>query len=233
MAARTLASKRKPNPAPSVVPTPAPVMRKALDRHPLTPTELRLVADPLREYLVNSLIAEAKPVARIAAELGCAPTRLYRHIESLLEAGLLFIEHQVRVRGVVEHHYRAVAREFPLDRSRFGWRDGMAPEGLNAILDYVFDQTRTDIANAVRAGRSDPAYAWPDDRAVLAWRSVARVTAAEAAALRRKARALYDEVERYARRRGPRGEMVSFAIALGPCDPVGQRARKSPRRRTE
>jgi hypothetical protein len=227
MATRKRTTKSKPGPAP----TPEPAVREQLDQHHLTPTELRLVTDPLREYLMNSLIAEAKPVARIAAELGCASTRLYRHIQLLLEAGILVIEREVRVRGVVEHHYRSVAHAFPLDRSRFAWRDGVAPEGLDAILDYVFDQTRADIANAVRAGRSDPAYAWPDTRSVLAWRTVARVTPAEAASLRRKARELYDEVERYARRRAPRGEMVSFAVALGPCDPVGQRARKSPRRK--
>jgi AraC-like DNA-binding protein len=227
MATRKRPSKSKPGPAQP----PASALREQVERHRMTPTELRLLTDPLRECLVNSLVAEAKPVARIAAELGCAPTRLYRHIQLLLEAGILVIEREVRVRGVVEHHYRSVAETFPLDRDRFAWRDGVAPEGLDAILDYVFDQTRTDIANAVRAGRTDPAYAWPDARSVLAWRAVARVTPTEAAALRRKARELYDEVERYARRRAPRGEMVSFAVALGPCDPVGQRARKSPRRK--
>lgn len=222
---------RSRKPRSKAPPTPGEASRGQRDEHALTPTALRLVADPLREYLMNSLIAEAKPVSRIAEELGCAPTRLYRHIQMLLEAGILEIEREVRVRGVVEHHYRSVAHVFSLDRERFAWRDGMAPEGLDAILDYVFDQTRADVANAVRAGRSDPEHAWPHERSVLAWRSVARVTPTEAAALRRKARELYDEVERYARRRAPRGEMVSFAIALGPCDPVGQRARKSPRKK--
>lgn len=200
-------------------------------QHLLTPSELRLLVDPLREYLLNTLIVEAKPVARIAAELGCAPTRLYRHVQMLVDAGLLVVERSERVRGVAEQHYRSVAREFLLDRERFGWRGGLAPEGLDAICDYVFDQTRADITNSVRSGRCDPAHRWPDERAVLAWRSVARVTPAEARALRRLARALYDRVEAYAHRRAPRGEMLSFAIALGPCDPVAQRARKSPRRK--
>ena len=103
-----------------------------------------------------------------------------RGAQLLLDAGVLMIEREVRVRGVVEHHYRSAAREFVLDRGRFAWRDGMAPEGLDAILDYVFDQTRADVANAVRAGHRDPAHSWPDERAVLAWRSVAKVSAVKA-----------------------------------------------------
>lgn len=195
--------------------------------HPITPDQLRLLADPVREHLVNALVPQARTVAQLAAGLGCAPTRLYRHVQLLVDAGLLVVERERRVRGGTERHYRTVARVLKLDRPRFAARSG--PAGLQAILHYVFDQSRRDIESAVEAGRIDPVNTYPDPRSVVAWRSVARVTPAEFARLSRRLRAIYDEVERLGRRRAPRGEMISLALAAFPCDPVGQRARRAPR----
>jgi DNA-binding transcriptional ArsR family regulator len=205
---------------------PAPIA----DEHHVGPDQLRLVADPVREYLVNALVPQARTVAQLAAGLGCAPTRLYRHVQLLVDAGLLVVERERRVRGGVERHYRTVARLLKLDRARFAARSG--PAGLQAILHYVFDQSRHDIEGAVASGRIDPAHVYPDPRSVVAWRTVARVTPAEFTRLQRKLRALYDEVERLGRRRAPRGEMISLALAAFPCDPVGQRARRAPRAET-
>jgi hypothetical protein len=190
----------------------------------ISPAELRLLADPLREHLVNVLVPRARTVAQVAQGLGCAPTRLYRHVQLLLDAGLLVVEREVKVRGVVERHYRSAARTLRLRRPQFAAAAGEA--GTEAILAYVLDQSRRDIAGAVAAGRIDPVHVYPDLRAVLAWRSVARVTAAEHARLQQRARALYDEIERLGRRPAPKGELFALSIAWFPCDPVGQRARR-------
>ncbi len=193
----------------------------------ISPAELRLLADPLREHLVNVLVPRARTVAEVAASLRCAPTRLYRHVQLLLDAGLLVVEREVKVRGVVERHYRAAARTLPLHRPQFAAAAGDA--GIEAILAYALDQSRRDIQGAVAAGRIDPVNTYPDPRAVLAWRCVARVTAAEYARLRRRARALYDEVERLGSRAEPKGELFALSIALFPCNPVGRRARRTAR----
>lgn len=193
-------------------------------QRPISPAQLRLLADPVREYLVNALVPQARTVAELADGLGCAPTRLYRHVQALVAEGLLVIEREDRVRGGVERHYRAAARTLSLQRAQFAAAAGA--EGIDAILDYVLDQSRRDIEAAVAAGHIDPVCIYPDPRAVLAWRSVARVTPAEFARLQKRTRALYDEIERLGRRRAPRGELVALSIALFPCDPVGRRARR-------
>jgi DNA-binding transcriptional ArsR family regulator len=190
----------------------------------ISPAELRLLADPVREHLVNALVPRARTVAQLAEGLGCAPTRLYRHVQILLDAGLLVVEREVKVRGVIERHYRASARVLRLRRPQFAAAAG--DDGIEAILAYVLDQSRRDIAGAVAAGRIDPVNTYPHPRSVLAWRSVARVTAAEYARLQRRARALYDEIERLGRRATPKGELFALSIALFPCDPVGRRARR-------
>lgn len=206
---------------------PSPAIAEA---RTITPAQLRLLADPVREFIVQSTVPCARTVAELATGLGCAPTRLYRHVQRLLDEGLLQVEREVRVRGTTERHFRASAKELKLDRPRFAARGGRRREGLDAILAYVFDQSRADIEGAVAAGQVDPAFAYPDPRSVVAWRNVARVTPDELARLQKKAYALYREVDRLARRRSPRGEMVSLAIALFPCNPVSHRARRAPRK---
>lgn len=200
-------------------------------QRPISPAQLRLVADPVREYLINALVPQARTVAELADGLGCAPTRLYRHVQVLVAEGLLVVEREDRVRGGVERHYRAAARTLSLQRPQFAAAAGT--EGIDAILDYVLDQSRRDIEAAVAAGHIDPVYTYPDPRSVLAWRSVARVTPAEFARLQKRTRALYDEIERLGRRRAPRGELVALSIALFPCDPVGRRARRVDRQPKE
>jgi DNA-binding transcriptional ArsR family regulator len=190
----------------------------------LNPRQLRLVADPLREHIVQSLVDEAKTVAHLAAELGCAPTRLYHHVQRLLEAGLITIEREQPVRGVTEKFYRSAARVMRLDRKAFAAKGG---EGLEAIVSYVLDQSRAELEAAARRGRIDPGVDWPDPRHVLAWRSVARVTLGEAEKLRQRVRALYDDMERLARRPAPpEAELLSLALTLIPTDPVSQRVRR-------
>jgi hypothetical protein len=196
----------------------------------ITPAQLRLLADPVREFIVQSTVPCARTVAELATGLGCAPTRLYRHVQRLLGEGLLQVEREVRVRGTTERHFRASAKVLKLDRARFSARGGRRRDGLDAILAYVFDQSRADIEGAVAAGQVDPEFAYPDPRSVVAWRNVARVTPDELARLQKKAHALYREVDRLSRRRSPRGEMVSLAIALFPCNPVSHRARRAPRK---
>jgi hypothetical protein len=84
------------------------------------------------------------------------------------------------------------------------------------------------VVSAVRRGRLDPSVSAPDPKSVLTWRSVARLTPAEALRVRKKLRAVWDEVELLARRPGPphaESELFSLTLALVPTDPVTQRVR--------
>jgi DNA-binding MarR family transcriptional regulator len=66
-----------------------------------TPGQLRAIADPLRQRLLQAF-AEPKPIRRAAAELGESPTKLYRHVDQLLAAGLIR----------VARHFQTVAARF-------------------------------------------------------------------------------------------------------------------------
>ncbi len=82
----------------------------------LDPVKLRIIADPVRSFMLYSLAPEAKTVRRIAAEVGCPPTRMYYHIQQLEKHGLIFVEKTRVVSGIMEKSYRARARNWILDR---------------------------------------------------------------------------------------------------------------------
>lgn len=140
--------------------------------------DLRLIADPLRAHLVEALVPRPATVKVLAAEFSQPPTRLYYHVNLLEKHGFIRVVHTAVVSGIIEKHYRATARQFRVDRSWLA--TGAAGDGLDAILAFVLDETRADIARSARAGRLDLAQTAPQPRALLAKRGFGRFTPAQA-----------------------------------------------------
>jgi hypothetical protein len=181
----------------------------------IDPKQLKLLADPVREFIVGALVPAARTVPDLAQELHCPPTRLYHHMKRLLAAKLIRVERTRMVSGIVERHFRATARQYLLDRTVFG--RGKPDAGLDAILGFVFDQSRVEIAAAVARGRLDLTAPAGDARSVVAYRSSAWLTTAEAEAIQRDLKRLHDRVARLARRRHPAGsEPMSVTVAVFP-----------------
>jgi DNA-binding transcriptional ArsR family regulator len=67
--------------------------------------------------LVEALIGTDQSVAELAKAAKVPMTRLYHHIDLLLEAGLVEVTHRIRRRGAEERRFRAVARRYTLDGS--------------------------------------------------------------------------------------------------------------------
>jgi predicted transcriptional regulator len=65
-----------------------------------TPEQLRAVADPLRQRLLQAF-AEPKPIRQAAADMGESLTKLYRHVDQLLAAGLIRVAREERRRAVM------------------------------------------------------------------------------------------------------------------------------------
>lgn len=74
--------------------------------------QLRLLSDPLKLSLVQ-VFAEAEATVASAAEaLGEKQTKLYRHVDALLDAGLIEVTKERPKRGTMERWFRTVARRF-------------------------------------------------------------------------------------------------------------------------
>ncbi len=190
--------------------------RSIRDQAPLDPATLRVLADPVRSFVVYSLIPQAKTVKQLAAELGCPPTRLYYHMQQLEKHGLVFVESTQLVSGIVEKHYRASARDLRLDRTAFG-DPGLADRSrVDALLGFVFDQSRIEVQRQVENGAIDLGRVAPEVGALIAYRNVLKLDAAGAARLYARVKALWDEYDELAKSPAADGQFYAFAVALYP-----------------
>jgi Helix-turn-helix domain len=186
------------------------------ERLALDPATLKALADPVRSFLVYSLVPEAKTVKTLAQELDVPVTRLYYHVQRLEALGLIFVEKTRLVSGIREHHYRATARELVLDRASFASGKGLDRNRSEALLGFVFDQSRVEIARALEAGHLDAVKRWPEVDALMAVRTVLRLDAAQAERLYAKLGAFWLEYEDIARNPAPNGKFYAFVAALYP-----------------
>ena len=199
------------------MPTRKPPFRIA-DRALLDPAALRVLSDPLRSFVVYSLVGEAKAARQLAAEVGCPPTRLYYHLQQLVKHGLIGVESTRLVSGIVEKHYRAAAREFVLDRASFARGKATDRTRVEALLGFVFDQTRLDIRRLLDAGRLDLARRAPDPASLVAYRNVLKLDSTQAARLYQRLHAFWQEYEAIAKAPAAEGRFYAFTVALYPND---------------
>ena len=127
--------------------------RQIKDVQRIDPALLRVLADPVRSFLVYSLVTEAKTAKTLAAELGCPTTRLYYHLQQLEKHDLVFVERTRMVSGILEKHYRASARDLLLDKQAFLEGGKLDRRRSEALLSFVFDQTRVEIGRGLADGR--------------------------------------------------------------------------------
>ena len=187
----------------------------------LDPATLRVLADPLRSFVVYSLAHQAKTARQLAEELGCPTTRLYYHLEQLQKHGLIFVESSRQVSGITEKHYRAAARDWLLARERLApGTDASASAGseagLESLLAYVLDQTRLDIKRQAAAGTLDLARRAPDPASLIAYRNVLKLSPQQAERLYARLLAFWQEYEAIAKQPATEGDFYAFAVCLYP-----------------
>ncbi|MGI9272169.1 MAG: helix-turn-helix domain-containing protein [Woeseiaceae bacterium] len=81
--------------------------------------QIKLLSDPLKLQLIQAFAEDAKTTKQVATELGESVTKLYRHVDALLDAELIEIAEEKQKRGTVERTFRAVARRFEADHALF------------------------------------------------------------------------------------------------------------------
>jgi hypothetical protein len=188
------------------------------DQARIDPALLRVLADPVRSFIVYSVTAQAKTARMLAAELGCQTTKLYYHLRQLEKHGLVFVERTRLVSGITEKHYRAVARDLRLDAGAFGTGDRPDRRRTEALLGFVFDQTRVEISRGIEAGRLDFRRRAPDPAALMAYRNVLKLSPEQAGRLYARLHAFWMEYDEIAKQPDPDGRFYAFAVALYPND---------------
>ncbi len=194
----------------------SPRHRTIADSAPLDPVKLRVIADPLRSFVLYSLVPEAKTVRRLAEEVGCPKTRLYYHLQQLEKHGLVFVEKTREVSGIIEKSYRASARDWILDRTKVDPRAASGRARVDALMAFVFDQTRLEILRQVESGALDLTRRAPDPRALMAYRNVLKLDRSQAERLYSRLLDFWMEYEEIAKAPAENGNFYAFTVALYP-----------------
>lgn len=193
--------------------------REIADEMTIAPALLRVLADPARSFIVYSLVPEAKTARQLAAELGCPPTRLYYHLKQLEKHGLVFVQRTRLVSGIREKHYRAAARDMRLQRSDMtAGHDKHLRASREALLGFVFDQSRVEIARGLEAGRIDTDLQAPQVGSLMAYRNVLKLSSEQATRLYQRLHDFWQEYDAIAKAPTSKGHFYAFAVALYPND---------------
>jgi DNA-binding transcriptional ArsR family regulator len=177
---------------------------------------LRAISDPTRLRILETMVQRQDPawsVKELAAGIGVPQTRLYHHVEQLLERDLIRAVERRIVSGIIETRYRVVARSFQLDRGLLAGDSEARQEVLHDTLVAVFDTARNEIEEAIRTGVIDTGADGPDERRVILSRGLARLSPARAVELRRRLQAIEDE---FGENADPDGDAYGVVFAVYP-----------------
>lgn len=111
--------------------------------------QARVLANPLRLRILAEFVSEPRTTKQVADRLGEPPTKLYRHVDALLEAGLLTRKAERQKRGTTERYLQAVATRFEVDRALFApsakGTSSAAPRKLAEMISSMFADTEREF----------------------------------------------------------------------------------------
>ena len=196
--------------------TPDPDFRPADVRIIGDIESLRAISDPTRLRILETMVQRQDPawsVKELAAEIGVPQTRLYHHIEQLLERDLIRPVERRIVSGIIETRYRVAALSFQLDRGLLAGDTEAGQQALHDTLVAVFDTARGEVEQAIREGVIDPTAEASDERKVVLSRGLARLSPERAAELRERLKTLHEE---FGSDDHPDGQAYGLVFALYP-----------------
>lgn len=109
--------------------------------------QLRLLSDPLKLSLVQVFGEAEGTVASAAEALGEPQTKLYRHVDALLNAGLIEVTREQPKRGTVERWFRTVARRFEVADELFA---GDGPQEEERTVRDLLRSVEAELLQALR-----------------------------------------------------------------------------------
>lgn len=149
-----------------------------------------MLADPLRQQMIDLLRLEPCTVKQLAGALDVGPKKLYYHVNLLLEHDLIRVVGTRMVSGILEKQYRATAYLLILDDMLLAGPPPARDENRDAVMSTILDLTRNDIRNSVRSGLLDLGHDAPTTSSMLLEWSVGHMTAEEAGTFYQRLEAL-------------------------------------------
>ena len=144
--------------------------------------QAKLLTDPFKLKLIERFAGDPATTKQVADRMGEKAPRLYRHVDALVEEGLLVLVEERPKRGTVERYYRTVADRFEVDPNLFATGGDSADEAAD-MLQQVFRDVESEFIRVLR--REQDAGTDPDELP-MAMRVAVRGTPEEIRELRKK-----------------------------------------------
>ncbi len=174
--------------------------------------QAKLLTDPFKLKLLERFACGPATTKQVADRMGEKAPRLYRHVDALVEEGLLELVEEKPKRGTIERYYRTVADRFEVHPDLFIASEEGGEDALSMIRTLLRD-TESDLVKifeAYKAAGAPPA----DDEIPTVMRVAVRGTPGEIQALREKLEAWHKECSELRGDREDADEFVSWSGLL-------------------
>ena len=170
---------------------------------------IKALSDPLRLRILELMTAqhgETFTVKRLAGALGVSQTKLYHHVNLLLERELITTAGTRVVSGIIETSYRIAQLKISLDRSLLA---ADSPQ-MHDVLTTVFEGARDDIERGLRSGHIRSGEDADPSTKLLLSKGLARLSKAQAEAVRARILELIDGFDAETSGGQPYGLVLGF-----------------------
>ena len=112
---------------------------------------LKILADPLRNHILEILAPEKLTVNQIAEKLGLAPSKLYYHINLLEKYGLIREVDSIIKANIIEKIYWITAYDCKMDENLCNFSTPVGQQTVITTMLTPIDTTREDIRRSLEA----------------------------------------------------------------------------------
>lgn len=180
---------------------------------------LKLIADPLRIDILETVSQHARPAKEIAELLNREPSKLYYHINLLEKRGLIRVVQTHVVSGIIEKIYRSAAKSIRVAPHLLSTDHG-DDAGLEMVLTTFFDNSRAALKRSFQEGliSLDPAA---ENRPFLLHTRL-RLTQAQFQELQESMMKILESVSCDSEATAPEQQVYSLTVALYPTVASGE-----------
>lgn len=176
--------------------------------------QAKLLTDPFKLKLLERFAGKPATTKQVADRMGEKAPRLYRHVDALVEEGLLQLVEEKPKRGTIERYYRTIAARFEMDPELFT-TSSAGSDGAVDMMRSLLRDTESDLVRLFEQLDNEPGDdAASAENAPLLMRVSIRATRSEIASLQSKLEQWMEECGSIDADRDDSPELLSYAGLL-------------------
>ncbi|HSM24871.1 MAG TPA: winged helix-turn-helix domain-containing protein [Anaerolineaceae bacterium] len=112
---------------------------------------LKVIADPVRNQILEVLEKKPQNVKEVAEKLGLAPSKLYYHFNMLEKVELIKVVETRQVANLIEKYYSSTAAFIDIDHNLLNFSTTEGKENIFTMVTSTVDTTREDLLRSLHA----------------------------------------------------------------------------------